>query len=62
MKEKVVMKLMSARFLIALGVLAVFVALSLNGKLSSEQVFAVIVTVTAFYFGKERAPIESKEE
>ena len=60
MMERIVSKFLSARFLIALGVLGIFMALSLNGTMSGEQVFAVVVTVTAFYFGKDREVI--KEE
>lgn len=60
--ERIVRKLTSARFVIALILTVTFAVLSLNGKLSTE--FTTIYTaVTVFYFTRDReTAIENKIE
>lgn len=60
--ERIVRKLTSARFVIALILTVTFAVLSLNGKLSTE--FTTIYTaVTVFYFTRDReTAIENKTE
>ena len=60
--ERIVRKLTSARFVIALILTVTFAVLSLNGKLSTE--FTTIYTaVTVFYFTRDReTAIEDKKE
>lgn len=60
--ERIVRKLTSARFVIALILTVTFAILSLNGKLSTE--FTTIYTaVTVFYFTRDReTAIENKTE
>lgn len=62
--QRIVQKLTSARFVIALLLSITFCILALNGKLSTE--FTTIYTaVTVFYFTRERkdnTAIEDKKE
>lgn len=60
--ERIVRKLTSARFVVALLLSITFCILALNGKLSTE--FTTIYTaVTVFYFTRDReTTIENKTE
>lgn len=61
--ERVVRKLTSARFIVALILTITFAILALNGNLSTE--FTTIYTaVTVFYFTRDRetTAIEDKKE
>ena len=60
--ERIVRKLTSARFVVALLLSITFCILALNGKLSTE--FTTIYTaVTVFYFTRDReTAIENKTE
>ncbi len=54
MKEKLV-DLLEVRKIIALLVVALFIALSYTGKIDADKSYSVILMVVAFYFGKSTA-------
>lgn len=59
--ERIVRKLTSARFVIALILTVTFAVLSLNGKLSTE--FTTIYTaVTVFYFTRDRESTSTNKD
>ena len=60
MKNKLA-KLIDVKSIVTLVLTAVFAALSLTGKLSTEQFQTVFTTVIAFYFGTQYQK-NSKEE
>ena len=46
-------KLINVKTIITLLVMAVFVTLSLNGKINSDEIMYVTITVISFYFGTQ---------
>lgn len=50
---KKLIELIEVRKLIALSIVAVFIFMSVTGKISPENSFAIIVMVISFYFAKK---------
>ena len=50
---KKISKLIDVKAIVTLGLTAVFSALSLNGKISTEQFQTVFTVVISFYFGTQ---------
>ena len=46
--------LVKVKTLVTLAVMAVFCALSLQGKITADNVMIVVTTVIAFYFGTQQ--------
>lgn len=61
MKEKII-KLIDVKTIITLGLLSVFIYLSLKGAVGEETVTNIFMMVVSFYFGTQVSKANGKKE
>lgn len=61
MKAKLV-KLLDVKSLVSLGLTAVFVVLSVQGRISAEQFITIYTVIISFYFGTQYEKNKNQKE
>lgn len=61
MKERLIRKLTSARFLMSIILTVVLSYMAINETITGEQFVPLVTMVIAFYFTKDKAQLEDKE-
>ncbi|MGL4108309.1 hypothetical protein [Clostridium sp. LP20] len=62
MKERLIRKLTSARFLMSIILTAVLSYMAIRGTITGEQFVPLVTMVIAFYFTKDKAQLEEGEK
>jgi len=58
--QEIVSKMLSGRWILAVTSCAVFIYMTVTGKMDGDKAMAVIMLVAGFYFGKSRIDGEKK--